>query len=46
MTDVFEKRLSNFIANFLGVEQRTEVVRKIMAEQKLFEPYTAFRRLD
>lgn len=46
MADVFEKRLSNFIASFLEVEKRSEIVRKILAEQKLFEPYTAFRRLD
>ena len=39
-------RLAQVIAQIAEGEKRTEMVRQVLAEQKLFEPYTTFKRLD
>lgn len=39
-------RLANLIITIAEGEKKTEMVRQVLAEQKMFEPYTAFRRLD
>ncbi|KAL4487559.1 hypothetical protein ABPG72_017348 [Tetrahymena utriculariae] len=39
-------RLSNLIQAVAEGEQKTEVIRQVLAEQRHFEPQSAFRRLD
>lgn len=41
-----QTRLAHVIAAIAEGEKRTEMVRQVLAEQKMFEPYTTFRRLD
>ena len=41
-----QNRLASLIQNVAEGEKKTEVVRQVLAEQSLFEPYTAFRRID
>ena len=39
-------KLAHFIKALAEAEKHSEIVRQVIAEQLLFEPYTAFRRLD
>lgn len=39
-------RLANLLSALAQGEKSTEVVREVLAEQRLFETYTAFRRID
>lgn len=46
LTPKTQGRLANLIITIAEGEKKTEMVRQVLAEQKMFEPYTAFRRLD
>ena len=41
-----KKKLADFLLASSDGERQIEIVRQILAEQKDFEPYAAFRRLD
>ncbi|KRW99206.1 hypothetical protein PPERSA_07449 [Pseudocohnilembus persalinus] len=41
-----QQRLASLIQAIAEGEKKLEVVRQVLAEQRLFEPHTAFRRLD
>ena len=41
-----QRKLASTIQAIAEAERQSEVARQILAEQPLFEPYTAYKRLD